>query len=64
MGKATELDDFLETRRLTPKEERERREAADSGGEIEGTPDGRLLKRASPSAAPQVVFQAPAQTWD
>jgi hypothetical protein len=54
----------LETRRLTPKEERERREAADSGGEIEGTPDGRLLKRASPSAAPQVVFQAPAQTWD
>ena len=61
MGKATELDDYLEARPLTLAEIRERQAASESGGEVEATLDGRLIKRGHPS---EVVLQAPQQTWD
>lgn len=61
MGKATELDENLSTRFLTSTEIRERQAAAESGGDVEGTPDGKLVKRLSSS---ETVQQAPVQTWD
>lgn len=69
MGKATDLDDYLETHPLTPGEIKERRAAKESGGEVEATTDGQLITRpkpaeARPAKAPVVVVQAPRQTWD
>jgi hypothetical protein len=64
MGKATELDNYLETRPLTPVEIIERQAAAKSGGEGEATADGQLVKRPTPAAAPIVTLEAPRQTWD
>ena len=64
MGKASELDDYLEMRPLTPAEIRERQAAEQSGGEVEATVDGQLIKRPKAYEAPTVVVQAPRKTWD
>jgi hypothetical protein len=65
MGKATELDDVLDTRRLTPAEIRRRRAAEEIGHpDVEVTPDGRLVKRSSLSAVPVVVQERQTATWD
>lgn len=66
MGKATDLDDYLETHPQTPEEIRLRRAAeALSGPNIEATLDGAFVKPSpEPAAAPTVKFQAPARTWD
>jgi len=64
MGKATELDDELSTRPLSAAEIRARRAAAQSGGKVEATTDGQLVRPAEPSEAPKVVHTAPTQTWD
>jgi hypothetical protein len=63
MGKATELDDFLESQRLTPEEIRQRRLAEEiSDPDIEVTLDGKLVKRQS--ATTTIVHQIPDRTWD
>ena len=64
MGKATALDDFLDTRPLTAAEIRERQRAAESGQDVEATPDGQLVTRRGASEVQRVVLQAPQQTWD
>lgn len=65
MGKATELDDFLDTQRLTPDEIRQRRTAEEiSDPDIEVTSAGNLVKRPRPAAPPRVVQQRQTATWD
>ncbi len=65
MGKATELDDYLETHPLTPAEIRQRRLAEQIGDAgIEATLEGDLVKRPHHAAAPRIVQQTPARTWD
>jgi predicted Zn-dependent protease len=65
MGKASALDDYLETHPLTPAEIKLRRAAEQiSDPDIEVTLDGGLIKRTTPAAAPTVVQQAPDRTWD
>jgi hypothetical protein len=64
MGKATELDDQLSVRPLSPAEIADRNAAAESGGEVQATLDGQITKQPRPSEAPRVVLRAPQQTWD
>mgnify|MGYP001172914305 CR=1 FL=1 len=66
MGKATELDDYLETNPLTPEEIRLRRAAeAISDPETKVTLAGTFVKPSpKPAAAPTVTYQAPKRTWD
>ncbi len=65
MGKASALDDYLETHPLTPAEIKHRRAAEQiSDADIEVTLDGGLVKRPQPAAAPTVVQQTPSRTWD
>lgn len=64
MGKATKLRESVLIRTLSPAEIRDRQAAAESGGYVEGTPEGELIKRSTSSEAPRVVLRAPEQTWD
>ncbi|HEY4812507.1 MAG TPA: hypothetical protein VIH71_15775 [Solirubrobacteraceae bacterium] len=64
MGKATELDEQLQNRRLSPAEIAEREAAAASGSLSESTNNGQLIPRGSASKPDRVIVQAPAQTWD
>lgn len=66
MGKATELDDYLETHPLTPQEIKLRRAAeAINDPDTEATLDGQFVKRSTqPAAAPTVTYTAPTRTWD
>jgi hypothetical protein len=65
MGKATDLDNFLETHPLTRAETRQRRTAEEIGDpDIEVTADGDLVKRPQPAAAPKVIQERQTATWD
>lgn len=66
MGKATELDDFLETHRLTPAEIRERRLAEQIGDpDVRVTPDGDFVKqRSAANNAPQLIQKRQTKIWD
>jgi len=65
MGQATDLDNFLDTHPLTQAESRERRTAEEIGDpDIEVTPDGDLVKRPQPAAAPRVIHKRQTATWD
>jgi hypothetical protein len=65
MGKGSEALESLSAQVLTAEEAEERRAAAEGGGEVEATTDGRLVKPV-PGAPEQVreVAQAPSATWD
>lgn len=63
MGKATELDDFLESQRLTPDEIRQQRLAEEiSKPDVEVTPDGRFVRRRA--GATEVIRERQTRTWD
>lgn len=64
MGKATQLDEQLSSRKLSRAEIRERETAAKSGGRSEATSDGKIVRPGGSSATPDVVVQAPQRTWD
>jgi hypothetical protein len=64
MGKATELDEELSVQPLSPTEIAARNAAAESGGQVQATLDGEIIKQVQPSEAPRVVLRAPQQTWD
>lgn len=65
MGKATELDDYLDTHPLTSAESRERRQAEEiSDPDIEVTLDGGLVKHPRPAVAPRVIQKPQRATWD
>lgn len=65
MGKATDFDLALGDPRLTAVESTKRRAAQEiSHPDVEVTPDGELVKRASPSTAPEVVQEKKTATWD
>ena len=64
MGKASELYEILSERPLTPSEIEARRSAAEDGGAVRATPDGRLLKIDRPTEKPREVYRAPRATWD
>lgn len=64
MGKGSETMERLAARVLTQDERRERRALAESGGRVQATAGGRLVKPSpSPTVQPKVT-QAPAATWD
>lgn len=63
MGKASELDDFLATQRLTPEEIRQRRLAESiSSPDVEVTPDGDFVRRRAGKT--EVVHERQTGTWD
>jgi hypothetical protein len=64
MGKASELATDLGTRPLSAAEIAARQAAVASGGEIQATIDGRLMKADDLRVAPREVLRAPTQTWD
>lgn len=63
MGKASELDDFLATQRLTPDEIRQRRLAEEiSSPGVELTPDGQFVRRRAGTT--EVIRERQTATWD
>lgn len=58
------LAESLRRRPLTEDEIAARDAAVASGGHVEATLEGQLLKRPTPEATPREVMQAPESTWD
>ena len=64
MGKGSATLEQLRTHALTREEVRIREAASEIGGDVEATPDGRLLKATPEQPIPREVDRAPAATWD
>lgn len=64
MGKGSETLERLTARALTAQEQEARQAAAENGGDVEATPDGRLVKTDEREAQPRPAGRAPRQTWD